>query len=63
MNENLVLLKDIIHNNSLSNHEINGNLTLSSVGKNLNVLGNSEFDGSVIFNSPIDVNGMTVTGD
>lgn len=63
VNENLYLMKNIIHNNSLSNHEINGNLTLSSVGKNLNVLGNSEFDGSVIFNSPIDVNGMTVSGD
>jgi len=61
MNEDLYLLKNIVHTNTLSNHQLHGNVSLTSVGKTLKIFGNSEFDGEVTFNDNIEATTIHVS--
>lgn len=62
MNEQLYLTKNLIGNNSLQNHTLQGNVTVTSAGKNFNVLGNSSFAGTSDFTGDQTFEQMTVNG-
>lgn len=56
-NENLTVNKNIINNNTLSSHKLSGTVNLGSIGKNINILGNNNIDGT------LNVEGKTTQKD